>query len=222
MTPGRLLRLVELVNAEAPDLVAITGDFATYSRFRSRIRHVPGLVAPLRRLHAPDGRFAVLGNHAHKTNVAVVRQALAPGGVIELSNAVESLRRDGVALHLCGVDSALKGAVHLDRILEELPEGDAAILLAHEPDFADASALTGRFDLQLSGHSHGGQMFLPLLRTIVAPRLSRRYLNGLYRVGDMLLYTNRGLGSHPRFRLGCRPEITILTLKSRLAAQPVS
>ncbi len=222
MTPGRLLRLVELVNAEAPDLVAITGDFATYSRFRSRIRHVPGLVAPLRRLRAPDGTIAVLGNHDHKTNAAVVRQALAAGGVVELSNTVESLHRDGAVLHLCGVDSALKGVVRLDQVLEEFPEGDTAILLAHEPDFVDTSAKTGRFDLQLSGHSHGGQMLLPLLRTLVAPRLSRKYLSGLYQVGDMLLYTNRGLGSHPRLRLGCRPEVTIFTLKSRSASQPVS
>jgi predicted MPP superfamily phosphohydrolase len=123
MTSGRLLGLVELVNAEAPDLVVITGDLATYSRFRSRIRHVPGLVAPLRRLRAPDGTIAVLGNHDHKTNAAVVRQALAASGVIELSNAVESLHRDGAALHLCGVDSALKGVVRLARVLEELPEG---------------------------------------------------------------------------------------------------
>jgi predicted MPP superfamily phosphohydrolase len=221
MTPGRLLGLVELVNAEAPDLVVITGDLATYSRFRSRIRHVSGLVAPLRRLRPPDGTIAVLGNHDHKTNAAVVRQALAASGVIELSNAVESLHRDGAALHLCGVDSALKGVVRLSRVLEELPEGDTAILLAHEPDFADTSAQTGRFDLQLSGHSHGGQMLLPLLRTLVAPRLSRKYLSGLYQVGDMLLYTNRGLGSHPRLRLGCRPEITIFTLISRAARQSI-
>jgi uncharacterized protein len=215
MTPGRLLGLVKLVNAQAPDLVMITGDFATYSPFfPSMIRHVPGFVAPLGRLRAPDGVMAVLGNHDHKTNAAVVRQVLAAGGVVELCNTVKSLRRADAALHLCGVDSALKGVVRLDRVLEELPEGGAAILLAHEPDVADASAETGRFDLQLSGHSHGGQMFLPVMRTIAAPRLSRRYLSGLYQVGGMLLYTNRGLGSHPRLRVGCRPEITVFTLRS--------
>ena len=222
MTPGRLLRLVELVNAEAPDLVAITGDFATYSRFRWKTRHVPGLAAPLRRLRAPDGAIAVLGNHDHKTNAAVVQQALVAGGLIELSNAVKSLRRSDAALHLCGVDSTLKGVVRLDRVLEELPEGGAAILLAHEPDLADVSAQTARFDLQLSGHSHGGQVFQPRLRSIVAPRLSRKYLSGLYKVGGMLLYTTRGLGSHPRLRFGCRPEITIFTLKSQSAIRSVS
>jgi predicted MPP superfamily phosphohydrolase len=215
MTPGRLLKLVNLVNAEEPDLVTITGDFATYSRFRSLIRHVPGLVAPLRRLRAPDGVFAVLGNHDHKTNPQVVRRALAASGVVELHNTVRTLRRHEATLHICGVDSALEGVTGLDGVLEGLPEEGAAVLLAHEPDFADASAATGRFDLQLSGHSHGGQVSVPVLRSMALPRLSRRYPVGLYRMGGMCLYTNRGLGSHPRLRFGCRPEITIFTLRAR-------
>jgi predicted MPP superfamily phosphohydrolase len=144
----------------------------------------------------------------------VVRRVLAAGGVIELRNAVRTLRRGDGTLHLCGVDSVLEGIGRLDRVLEGLPEGGAAVLLAHEPDFADTSAETERFDLQLSGHSHGGQVSLPLLRSAVLPRLSRKYPSGLYRVGGMLLYTNRGLGTHPRFRLGCRPEITVFTLRA--------
>jgi uncharacterized protein len=214
MTPGRLLRLVNLVNAEAPDLVAITGDFVTYSRFRSLIRHASGLVAPLRRLRPSDGVFAVLGNHDHKANAQVVRRVLAAGGVLELHNAVRTLRRDGASLHLCGVDDALEGAASLARVVEKLPAGGAAVLLVHEPDVADEIAATGQFDLQLSGHSHGGQVGVPLLRSLALPKLSRRYPSGLYRVDGMFLYTNRGLGAHPRFRFNCRPEITIFTLRS--------
>ncbi len=214
MTPGRVLSLVNLVNAEAPDLVAITGDFATYSRFRSLIRHASRLVAPLRRLRATDGVVAVLGNHDHKTDARTVRRVLAASGVIELHNAVLTLRRGGESLYLCGVDDLKEGTPRLDRALEGLSEEGAAVLLAHEPDFADESAATGRFDLQLSGHSHGGQVGVPLLRYPFLPKLSRQYPTGLYRVGDMFLYTNRGLGAHPRFRFNCRPEITIFTLRS--------
>ena len=216
MTPGRVLRLVRLVNAEAPDLVAITGDFATRSRLRSLIRHVPSLVAPLRRLRAPDGAFTVLGNHDHKTKPRVVRDTLTVSGVTELCNTVFTLRRRGAVLHLCGIDSALKGAPRLDEVLEALDDAEpgCAVLLVHEPDFADESAATSRFDLQLSGHSHGGQAGLPLIRHLFLPRLSHRYPDGLYRVNGMFLYTNRGLGSHPRLRFNCRPEITILTLCS--------
>ena len=214
MTPGRVLSLVNLVNAEAPDLVAITGDLATYSRFRSLIRHTSRLGAPLRRLCAPDGVVAVLGNHDHKTDARTVRRVLAASGVIELHNAVLTLRRGGESLYLCGVDDLKEGAPRLDLALERLSEEGAAVLLAHEPDFADESAATGRFDLQLSGHSHGGQVGVPLLRYPFLPKLSRKYPTGLYRVGDMFLYTNRGLGAHPRFRFNCRPEITVFTLRS--------
>lgn len=214
MTPGRVLSLVNLVNAEAPDLVAITGDFATYSRFRSLIRHASRLVAPLRRLQATDGVVAVLGNHDHKTDARTVRRVLAASGVIELHNAVLTLRRGGESLYLCGVDDLKEGAPRLDLALERLSEEGAAVLLAHEPDFADESAATGRFDLQLSGHSHGGQVGVPLLRYPFLPKLSRKYPTGLYRVGDLFLYTNRGLGAHPRFRFNCRPEITVFTLRS--------
>ena len=214
MTPGRVLSLVGLVNAEEPDLVLITGDFATYSRLRSKIRHVPDLVAPLKRLRTPDGSFAVLGNHDHKTNAQVVRRVLAASGVAELCNTVLTLRRGGASLHLCGVDSAQEGVSRPERVLERLPKEGTAILLAHEPDVADEVAATGRFDLQLSGHSHGGQLGLPLLRFPFLPRLSRKYPVGLYRVGKMFLYTNRGLGAHPRFRFACRPEITVFTLRA--------
>lgn len=214
MTPGRVLSLVNLVNAEAPDLVTITGDFATYSRFRFLIRHASRLVAPLRRLQATDGVVAVLGNHDHKTDARTVRRVLAASGVIELHNAVLTLRRGGESLYLCGVDDLKEGTPRLDRALEGLSEEGAAVLLAHEPDFADESAATGRFDLQLSGHSHGGQVGVPLLRYPFLPKLSRKYPTGLYRVGDMFLYTNRGLGAHPRFRFNCRPEITVFTLRS--------
>jgi uncharacterized protein len=214
MTPGRVLGLVNLVNAEEPDLVAITGDFATHSRFRSLIRHALGLAAPLRRLRAPDGVVAVLGNHDHKTETQAVRRVLAASGVIELCNTVLTLRRDRAALHLCGVDDVREGRVDLDAVLRRLPEEGVAVLLTHEPDFADESVVAGRFDLQLSGHSHGGQVGLPLIRSLFLPKLSRRYPSGLYLVNDMYLYTNRGLGAHPRFRFNCRPEITVFTLRS--------
>jgi predicted MPP superfamily phosphohydrolase len=214
MTPGRVLELVRLVNEQEPDLVAITGDLATYSRFRSLTHHVPKLVAPLRRLRTTDGVVAVLGNHDYKTDVLVVQRVLAASGVTELRNTSLTLHCGRGALHICGVDSAKEGTPRLDRVLKGLPEAGAAVLLAHEPDFADTSAATGRFDLQLSGHSHGGQLGLPLLRYPFLPKLSRKYPDGLYRVGELSLYTNRGLGSHPRFRFNCRPEITVITLRS--------
>jgi predicted MPP superfamily phosphohydrolase len=88
----------------------------------------------------------------------------------------------------------------------------AAILLVHEPDFADIAATAGRIDLQLSGHTHGGQVRIPGYGALHLPRLGKKYQAGLYQVNTMLHYTNRGLGMmEPQVRFNCRPEITVFT-----------
>jgi len=224
MTPERLERVVDLVNEQEPDLVAITGDFVAVS-----VDYISGLPGPLRRLRAADGVVAVLGNHDHMNDAGAVRRALSSAGVVDVSNGFYTLHRDGAALHVCGVDSVMEGYDRLEEVLEALDDAEpgCAILLAHEPDFADKTATTGRFDLQLSGHSHGGQVRIPFLKTpYVVPLLSRlgysfvppliyQYPSGLYKVGEMYQYTNRGLGViYARFRLNSRPEVTVLTLWS--------
>ncbi len=213
MTHERLSAIVELVNGLQPDLVAITGDFVTSSLLYSTGRLAPLLSVPLDRLRTPDGTVAVLGNHDHLSDTGSVSRSLRKAGILELANDVHTLRRGNAALHIAGVDDPKSGRDRLDLVLNKLPEKGAAILLSHEPDFADTSAPTGRFDLQLSGHSHGGQVRLPLLGPLFLPPLSRRYPAGLYEVKDMLQYTNRGVGvAHLRLRFFCQPEITILAL----------
>ena len=215
MTPARLSSAVDRINAEAPDLVAITGDFVTRSIFYSTGHLAPPLAGALSRLEARDKVVAVLGNHDHSVGAEAVRRPLAEAGVRELANDVFAVRREGAVLQIAGVDDYKKGLDRLDLVLEKLEKEGAAILLAHEPDFADESRVSGRFDLQLSGHSHGGQIRLPLVGPLFLPPLSRKYPAGLYRVGDMLQYTNRGLGvAHLRLRFMCRPEITVFTLRA--------
>ena len=210
--PERLRRIAQKVNEQSPDLVAIMGDFASYSSEQLDARR---LTCALRNLRARDGCVAILGNHDYLTDVKLVRRCIREAGAKELINAVCTLKRGDAALHVAGIDDVMEGRSRLDLVLQKLPDPGAAILLAHEPDFADVSAATGRFDLQLSGHSHGGQIGIPLLRRLVLPPFSQRYTRGLYEVGGMMLYTNRGLGFvHLRLRLLCRPEITVLTLRS--------
>jgi predicted MPP superfamily phosphohydrolase len=211
MTFERLKGIVELTNEQGADLVAITGDFVTHlAKFDDE-----ELVRALSMLRAPDGVVAVLGNHDHLTDPARVRHLVREGGVFEVGNGFRTLRHGGAALHLAGVDDFLMRQARLHDVLEELPEEGAAILLAHEPDFADVSAPTGRFDLQLSGHSHGGQVRLPLIGAPYLPPYGRRYPCGLYEVDGMLQYTNRGLGMFPpHVRFLCRPEITVFTLRA--------
>ena len=210
--PERLKGITQKVNEQRPDLVAITGDFASYSAEQLDAQR---LIEALRGLRARDGCVAILGNHDYLTDVKLVRRCIREGGVTELINGVLTLKRGDAALHFAGIDDVMEGRSRLDLVLQKLPESGAAILLAHEPDFADVSAATGRFDLQLSGHSHGGQIGVPLLRRLVLPPFSQRYTGGLYQVRGMLQYTNRGLGFvHLRARFLCRPEITVFTLRS--------
>jgi predicted MPP superfamily phosphohydrolase len=147
-------------------------------------------------------------------DVGRVRQTLQAAAVVELQNDVVSLQRGTAVLHLAGVDDIMVAANDLDAVLAKLPPDGPAILLAHEPDFADQSAATGRFALQLSGHSHGGQIVLPKIGPLRGP-MFKKYPNGRYQVGSMVQYTNRGVGTHTiRLRVNCRPEITVITLRS--------
>jgi uncharacterized protein len=183
--PQRLYRIIEMVNEQRPDLVAIMGDFASYS---SRRLDEGLLVGALRRLSARDGVLAILGNHDYLTDVNLVRRCVHEGGITELLNDAHTLRRGAARLHVAGIDDVMEGRSRLDLVLRRLREEGAAILLAHEPDFAD---------------------------------VAHRYPRGLHQVGGMALYTNRGLGTvHARLRFLCRPEITVLTLRSPGPEEP--
>jgi predicted MPP superfamily phosphohydrolase len=207
----RISQAVELVNRQAPDLVVITGDFVTYlaGHFAADLVAVLGALAPR------QATLAVLGNHDHWTDATTVRRVIAQSGIVELSNAVYMLRRGEAMLHIAGVDDVWERQDRLDLVLAQLPAEGAAILLAHEPDYADVSAATGRFALQLSGHSHGGQVIIPFWGPLVLPLHARKYPVGRYQVGGMIQYTNRGLGMiSPHVRFNCRPEITVFTLQA--------
>ena len=215
MTPERLTQIVGLVNEQEPDLIAATGDFVTCSPLSSTAHLAPRLVEPLSGLRAPDGVVAVLGNHDHRAGAESVRPYLPKAGIVELPNEVRTLRRGPSSLHVAGVDSMYMGRDRLGAVLDGLPEYGAAVLLAHEPAFARSSAAVGRFDLQLSGHSHGGQVRFPLLGAPLYPEHSRPYPDGLYEARGMHAYTSRGLGTVLfRLRANCRPEISVLTLRS--------
>ncbi len=216
MNRERLAHIVHLVNQQAPDLIAITGDFVSYEV------EVPlqEMSAPLSELRARDGIFAVLGNHDYYTGEQEkVRAALHEFHITELKNETRTIHRGNATLTLAGVDDCYDGVSDLDHLTAHLstrPNGNGAtILLAHEPDVADQAAATGHFDLQLSGHSHGGQIVFPGFGTFYLPRLGRKYPRGLYWLNGMTLYTNRGLGtSHLRVRFNCPPEIAVFTLRS--------
>lgn len=209
MKPERLEQIVEQVNALCPDLIVITGDYVTHDPEN----YTASLAAALQRLHAPGGVYTVLGNHDHWAGVDEVRRMLTLAGITELRNDLITLQRQDALLHIAGVDTTYLELDRLDEVLARLPQAGPAILLAHEPDYADTSAAAGRFALQLSGHSHGGQAHLPLIGSPFLPPHARKYPRGLYEINGMYLYTNRGLGTmYFNGRINAPPEITVFIL----------
>lgn len=212
MNGERLRKVVDLVKEQKPDLVVITGDFFTGPVWDEKLVNMAKeFVDEISKLTVEFKTLGVLGNHDYWSDATETRRALQEAGVIEIGNSFHTLEKDGAILHVAGVDDIWYSYDDLDKVLNILPEGEA-ILLAHEPDFADRSAPTGRFGLQLSGHSHGGQIVLPFFGPPVLPWLGQKYPSGLYKVGEMWQYTNRGVGMFLPIRFNCKPEITVFTL----------
>ena len=216
MNAERLQRVADVVIGQRPDLFLLTGDFLTGHTFDGTSeQHLQELVTVLFPLAKSIPSYAILGNHDYWTNAGAVREMLRSCGMIDLTNSVFTVTRGNERLQLCGVADVWEGDVRLDHVIDNLADDAPAILLAHEPDFADVSSKSGRFELQVSGHSHGGQVVVPFYGPIVLPYLGRKYPSGLYQVGEMYQYTNRGVGMlDPPVRFNCPPEITLFTLES--------
>jgi len=218
-TPIR--KAIEVVNSLRCDLVVLTGDFVTAPAFgyggpaaRRAAEHAVPCAGLLQLLKAGEGTFAVLGNHDAASNPALVTKALEAHGIAVLRNRAIPIERGTARFWLAGIDDALEGAADLDAAIGKAPPGEAVVLLAHEPDFADTVA-TRPVDLQLSGHSHGGQVWIPGLGAPWLPPLGKKYPRGLYRLHNLILYTNIGIGTiRAPIRLNAPPEISLITLRS--------
>lgn len=207
---------INTVNALRPDLIALTGDFVTEPAVGD-----PQLGAAaaepcadlLSQLKAPHGLWAVLGNHDLSTNASRVSGALSEKGIQFLTNRSIPVERDGGRFWITGVDDVLDGRPDLEAALHGVPSEEPAVLLAHEPDYADDAA-GYPVDLQLSGHSHGGQVRVPFVPPLFLPDLGKKYVWGLYKIGQLTLYTNAGIGTvRIAVRFNCPPEITLITLR---------
>ncbi len=212
-----LSRCIRLIGGLRPDVVAVTGDFVTHADplYGSAVaRLFDGLSAPL-------GVFACLGNHDYglthsvAQGTAAVRQVatdLGRHGVRLLRNEAVRFERGGEDLWIVGVDDLWAGYCDPERALRDVPSGAANLVLCHNPDAADAVADAGGGAI-LAGHTHGGQVQIPLLGPILLPVRNKQRYEGLHQVGGAWLYITRGLGWLIRVRFACRPEISLLTLR---------
>lgn len=211
-----LKAVVRRVNALAPDLVVLTGDFVSSKPLPQRWDIGLGYhcAEVLSRIECPL-RYAVLGNHDALVGATPIIDALHTHRIPVLANSSVPLERNGQRIWLAGIRDALEQRPDL---AAALPAGrrvdrEPLILLAHEPDFADR-AVGKQIDLVLAGHTHGGQVLIPFLPPLMLPDMGTEYVHGLFRLaGGMQLYVNRGIGAVTLpFRFRCPPEITVITL----------
>jgi predicted MPP superfamily phosphohydrolase len=209
-TPEQIQPTLDALQSLNADVIVITGDIVS----RITQGELDMVVQALSRLHAREGVFAVLGNHDWWEGGLAVGEALRRAGVMLLSNRHHSIRRGSQALYFAGVDDVWCDKHDLAAALTGIPRNAAVVMLVHEPDFADTVAQESRAILQLSGHSHGGQLRVPGHGGLWFPPFARKYPMGLYQVNEMALYTNRGIGMVSRpMRFACRPEVTRFTLR---------
>jgi len=199
---------VALANAERPDLIALTGDYCYRSwRFIEPCHQV------LAGLQAPLGCFGVLGNHDHWASATRSRRAMAAAGIAELTNTNCCLKCKGDRLWICGVGDLWADEQLLPQALAGVPEDGCAVLLSHNPDYNE-HVTDPRVRLVLAGHTHGGQVNLPLIGAPILPSsYGSKYRAGIIRTGGRLVFVSRGIGViSPPIRFRCPPEVSLLTL----------
>ena len=222
---ARVERAVELLIQEGPDLVALTGDFVSY--WPDYAAEYPEVLA---RLQPRLGCFACLGNHDHYTDPNAVAAALRQAGVTVLRNAHQLVTVDDARMCIIGIDDigASGISVHRAEPADDLPgalDGSPTsnvmrVLLAHNPDFVMGDVFaeeTQQRPVQLvfSGHTHGGQVQLPMVGAPIVPsEYGSLFTGGLVEAAGTRVYVSRGAGSSWPLRFNCLPEVNVLTLRA--------
>ena len=205
-----LTESVAIANGLGPDLIALGGDFVS-----SHARHLPAFVRAASKLRAPDGVVGVLGNHDHNVGADLVRRALDEAGVTLLRNRARILERGAARLAVGGVADLISDVIDIGALLSGIPPGMPRIILSHNPDVFALWPAGTRLDLMLSGHTHGGQVRLPILGAPYVPSShGERFAEGLVEEDGRRLYVSRGVGVLlVPIRWGCPAEVTAITLE---------
>jgi len=204
-----VIRVVQLAQQTRPDIFVLTGDYSTSYR-----RYIEPCAEALGSLSAPDGVWAVLGNHDHYTDSELTTRALERQRIVVLNNKNTSLRQGSDVLQLSGIDDWTWNATDWTKAFAGINKKTPTILLSHQPSVLEFEQ-TQNVSLILSGHTHGGQIKIPWLGTPAKfATKDLRFAQGLFRHHDVQLYVSSGTGviGLP-IRFGVRPEIAVLRLK---------
>ncbi|KMJ58439.1 metallophosphoesterase [Bacillus sp. LL01] len=208
-----LEKVVRKINEEKPDIVFFTGDLMDNPLEYDRSYN---LIEILGKIKAPLGKFTIFGNHDHggygtETYEEIMEKSKFT--VLKNENTYVELI-DGSRIYIAGVDDLMLGRPDFRETLRDIPDDAYTILLAHEGDAADSIAKQFQVNLQLSGHSHGGQVQLPFFGPLITPPLGSKFYEGFHQFDDMTLYVNKGLGTTRQpYRFLAPPEITFFTLE---------
>jgi uncharacterized protein len=213
--------VIAVVNDLNPDLVLMPGDFVSKSN-----HYYQDLTLALKELRPTIGSFATLGNHDHWEGADGCIEALLQAGVIPLQNRSLTIdcnrkivEQAGQGLCLAGVDDLWTGRPDIDAALKNVPASRPVLLLSHNPDFVETAKECGyRVDLQLSGHTHGGQIVLPGLGPLAtASAFGTKYVAGWAEGPRWPVFTTTGVGtSSVPVRIGTQPEVVLFALERRL------
>lgn len=211
---AHLERLVKKINEAKPDILVFTGDLVDNNK---TFKDKEETIRMLTKVQARYGKYAVAGNHDYGSNgIKHYKEIMKAANFQLLMNECKSITlENGKVINIIGIDDAIFGKVDLEAAMSKASGATYNIVLCHEPDLADEIARYP-IDLQLSGHSHGGQVRLPLKGAILTPPKGSKYVKGLYAISEnprMKLYVNTGIGtSQMCFRLGNIPELTVINL----------
>ena len=209
-----LLTYVERVNDLRPDLVVFTGDLVTWGD-----DYVAMGAEIMGRLRSRYGVYGVLGDHDIWAGVDTVLTSLRAQGITMLTNENHWIEADSARIKVTGITHAYDQRINRDQLKEVLwakPYGDLQLLVSHQVNEEIVyEADTFQYHLITAGHTHGGQVQLPVIGALVGPPHGLRYISGLYELEGMFLYVNRGLGTiRLPLRFNCPPEVTVITLRS--------
>lgn len=205
-------RAIRLSNLARPDIVLFAGDFCARGKGEAKV--VPPLGPVLADIQHRFGVFGVLGNRDHSLDANGIREELKNASPVQLiENRFVLLGTENQRLAIAGVGDLWANEVDLTEALSAIPAAIPRILLAHNPHVAEMAA-GFRIDLQVSGHTHGGQVNIPFVRTVrLHSAFGNKYRAGLVQSPTHLVYVNRGICSVRNLRFGCRPEVSVLVLR---------
>lgn len=209
-----LMDLVETINSKNPDVIVFTGDLIDEPISYKNHEQLSNILSLL---NAPYGKFWVYGNHDHGGyGTDIIKQIMEKANFQLLKNSHRYISINEEHIMIAGVDDIILGTPKIQKAIGDTDQGLFTMLLAHEPDYADVAAQFP-IDIQLSGHSHGGQVRLPMIGHLYTPAFAQKYIRGKYVLNEerFSLFVNQGIGTtRMPLRFFCTPELSVYTLFS--------